>query len=119
MATKNNGYQGQITTSNQPGYVFRANQDLMDLIIQDSKWTSSPSTIIYIERIGIQAQPETVVLLTNRSSSSLISGQITTSIKIGKTGLYEANDVQINHIAFQNDTQNVIIDYIINYEEVG
>ena len=37
----------------------------MPLIIQDSKWKNDSNKHIYIERIGIQAQPGTVVLVSN------------------------------------------------------
>lgn len=109
-----NGYQGQIAACYQPDFCFRKEQDLMPLIIQDSKWKNDSNKHIYIERIGIQAQPGTVVLVSNSLQDG--SGRENQEIKIGSTGIYEANDVRIDYIEFiENTSYDVIIDYILNY----
>ena len=109
-----NGYQGQIAACYQSDFCFREGQDLMPLIIQDSKWKNDSNKHIYIERIGIQAQPGTVVFVSNSLQDG--SGSEGQEIKIGSTGIYEANDVRIDQISFDNDTSyDVIIDYILNY----
>ena len=113
-----NGYQGQIAACYQPDFCFHEDQKLMSLIIQDSKWKNDSNKHIYIERIGIQAQPGTVVLVSNSFQDG--SGSENQEIKIGSTGIYEANDVRIDQIEFKEDTSyDVIIDYILNYDTRG
>ena len=115
-----NGYQGQITAASQPNYSFLANADIMPLIINDYKNIPNKNNkLFYLERIGIQAQPETVVLLASTVlGENNINGNQEQRIKIGKTGLYEANDVHIIGIKFeQNTLHDVIIDYIIKFDE--
>ena len=110
-----NGYQGQIAACYQPDFCFREEQNLMPLIIQDSKWKNDSNKHVYIERIGIQAQPGTVVFVSNSLQDG--SGSESQEIKIGLTGIYEANDVRIDQISFDKDTSyDVIIDYILNYD---
>lgn len=112
-----NSYQGQITAASQPNSCFPANMSLMPLIIAD--YTDEivggkQGKTFYLQRIGIQAQPDTVVSVDNYKKGSIFP--IQTNIKIGSTGIYEANDVQISDIKFVEDSSyDVIIDYIIKY----
>lgn len=113
-----NGYQGQIAACYQPDFCFHEGQNLMPLIIQDSKWKNDSNKHIYIERIGIQAQPGTVVLVSNYFQDGTTGEE--QEIKIGSTGIYEANNVRIHLIKFIEDTSyDVIIDYILNYDTGG
>ena len=91
-----NGYQGQICAADQPNGYFPANQEIFNRI-QDAAYVNIDS----LERIGIQAPPATRLKLNNEI------------IEIGKTGLYEADDVAITSIQFyENSPKNVIIDFI-------
>ena len=93
-----NGYQGQIRAADQPNGYFPANQEIFNLI-QDLTYIN----IDYLERIGIQAPPATRLKLNN------------TVIEIGKTGLYEADDVAITSIQFyENSPKNVVIDFVVS-----
>lgn len=118
-----NGYQGQITyqdfseeLKNNPSY------NILSLIAQSS--IISDANKCHISRIGIQAIPGDQFKLTNYSPGS--SSATPNIIKIGKTGFYEANDVEITEICYtpkNKDTNSeqqeersghdVIIDYII------
>lgn len=114
-----NSYQGQLAASSQSNYSFPAYTDLMPLIIADYKDdpNNQNNRIFYLKKIGIQAQPETVVRLTNSNFGA--AQPFTADIRIGKTGFYEANNVHITGIQFLEDTSyDVIIDYIIKYDIV-
>ena len=112
-----NSYQGQITAASQPNSCFPANTSLMPLIIADytdEVVGGKQGKTFYLQRIGIQAQPDTVVSVDNYKKGSIFP--IQTNIKIGSTGIYEANDVQISDIKFVEDSSyDVIIDYIVKY----
>ena len=97
MATLN-GYQGQIRAIDQQAGYFLADQEIMDLIaLQCNNYYAG-----FISRLGIQA-PEKSVFLINGEA-----------IEMGKTGMYEINNVIINSLLFEeNSSSDVVIDYII------
>lgn len=95
-----NGYQGQIRANQQQGQKFIAGQEIITLIQQT---TAFP--IRYIQRIGIQAPEKTKISINNKE------------IEIGKTGIYEVNNVEITSLKFiQDSSKNVIIDFIVHSE---
>ena len=113
-----NGYQGQIIYQD-----FKDNLLNIETLIKENSIIGNGKTYI-ISRIGIQAIPGDQFELTNQSPGT--GGGIVSRIKIGKTGFYEANDVEISHIKYfpkkkdTNSNENeerfghdVIIDYII------
>ena len=92
-----NDYQGQIRALDQDGHTFSANQNIYSLIQQDAV-----SSIKYIKKISITAPEGTRMRLNRRQ------------IHIGKTGIYEAGDLQITSFIFLEDTSSdVIIDFIV------
>lgn len=92
-----NGYQGQIRALDQNGHTFPANQNIYSLIQQDTV-----GSIKYIKKISIIAPEGTNMELNGRQ------------IYIGKTGIYEAEDLQITSFIFLEDTSSdVIIDFIV------
>lgn len=96
--TNINGYQGQIKASDQPSGYFMAGNEIMDLIRE----ACNDQYNDFIQRIGIEAPEGTQILINNKS------------IKIGKTNMYEAQNVNITSLTFvQNSDRNVVIDYII------
>ena len=91
----NNGYSGQLLGP------FTANEDLMDLIQQDAI-----GEIDYVKHLGIQ---------TNIGAFVSINNSI---VEIGKTGIYEIGNTEINSIYFlENTDDNTIIDYTIILKE--
>lgn len=113
-----NGYQGQIIYQD-----FKDNLLNIETLIKENSIIGNDKTCL-ISRIGIQAIPGDQFELTNQSPGT--GGGIVSRIKIGKTGFYEANDVEISHIKYfpkkkdTNSNENeerfghdVIIDYII------
>lgn len=92
-----NGYQGQIRALDQNGHTFPANQNIKSLIQQESV-----GLVEYIKKISITA-PEGTKMMLNENQ-----------IRIGKTGIYEAEDLQITYFAFlDNTSSDVIIDFIV------
>lgn len=92
-----NGYQGQIRALDQDGHTFSANQNIKSLIQQESV-----GSVEYIKKISITA-PEGTKMMLNENQ-----------IRIGKTGIYEAEDLQITYFAFlDNTSSDVIIDFIV------
>ena len=92
-----NGYQGQIRALDQNGHTFPANQNIYNLIQQDTI-----DSIRYIKKISITA-PEGTRMELNENQ-----------IRIGKTGIYEAEDLQITSFIFlDNTSSDVIIDFIV------
>ena len=95
-----NGYQGQFYArdiDNEHGFHKIANNgeaiNLFSNIIEGTD---------YINRLGICAPPGTV---------AIIDGQ---QIKIGKTGIYEIENVKITSLSFNADTPlDAIVDYIV------
>lgn len=107
-----NGYQGQITYQDFKEILNQEGYNILSLIAQGSIIPNN----CYISRIGIQAIPGDQFKLTNHSPGS--SNPPQNIIKIGKTGFYEANDVEISQIKYYPNDNNrsghdVIIDYII------
>lgn len=89
-----NGYQGQLYARDMENNCFAAGVDLYPIINENSD-------ILYISRIGINAPPATVVIINEKN------------IQIGKTGIYEVEDVKITSIRFEEDSPpDAIIDYI-------
>ena len=92
-----NGYQGQIRALDQNGHTFPANQNIKSLIQQESV-----GSVEYIKKISITA-PEGTKMKLNENQ-----------IRIGKTGIYEAEDLQITSFVFlDNTSSDVIIDFIV------
>lgn len=125
MATTLKSYQGQIASIKQTdqNYTFPYGINLFDLAIENSVFkdqkNNSEKTFI-ISRIGIQTDPGNVVILNNYIAGTSDPALTDVIIKIGKTGIYQANDVKINNIVFQKPQEqentgvkNTIIDYII------
>lgn len=105
-----NGYQGQIIYQD-----FKDNLLNIETLIKENSIIGNGKTCL-ISRIGIQAIPGDQFELTNQSPGT--GGGIVSRIKIGKTGFYEANDVEISQIKYYPNDNNrsghdVIIDYII------
>ena len=93
-----NGYQGQITSIIQPES-FVVNENIFDKIIEKE---AEDGKNYVIQRLGIQALPGTVVKLNS------------ISVKIGKTGIYEIDDVEITSIKLQQALEkDMTIDYIL------
>jgi len=91
----NNGYSGQLLGP------FAANEELMDLIQQDAI-----GEIDYVKHLGIQTNIGTFVSVNNNI------------VEIGKTGIYEIGNTEINSIYFLESTDdNVIIDYTVILKE--
>lgn len=121
MATTLKSYQGQIASIRQSEseFSFPCNEDLFDLMKQNSifKDQESNEKTFIISRIGIVSEPGNIVSLGNYVAGSLFSDIV--NIEIGKTGVYQANDVKINYVSLQNKKENentiknTIIDYII------
>ena len=95
---KTNGYQGQIRANDQEVGYFASGQNIINLINNEcnDQFTG------FISRIGIEAPEGTQIN---------INGQ---NINIGKTGLYEINNVYITSLIFTSDSSTTaVIDYII------
>jgi len=93
-----NGYQGQLRAFDQPNGYFTTNQNIMLLIQNDCNNQYHGS----IQRVSIDTDPDTNIELNGKN------------IKIGKTGFYEINNVQITSFKFlQNSSKSTVIDYII------
>jgi len=96
-----NGYQGQIRARDQEGGKFIGGQELFELI--NKKDTYSTFDVDHIERIGIFAPEGTIFLINNKE------------IKIGKTKIYEADEVKITSLKVKEDSSNeVIIDFVVS-----
>ena len=91
----NNGYTGQLIGP------FEANQELIDLINQDAI-----GEIQYVKHLGVQAKVRTFLSINGEE------------VEIGKTGIYEIGNTEINSIYFLEDTDDTaIIDYTIILKE--
>ena len=105
-----NGFQGQIAALVYNGKKFPGERDLFSDIKNASKFNQQTPTNknCFLSRIGIQANPGDVVTI------KFINDDRQNKIKIGKTGIYEAEDVRIKYLSFDTDSdKNAIIDYII------
>lgn len=126
-----NGYQGQIRAIDQPNGYFAANAEIFTLI-----QNLASVNVDYIERIGIQVDPITRGITTQSTetydtrqgstTSSIQLPKYTTiqvptkvlinnkEIQIGKTGIYEVDNVEITSIKFvENSPKNAIIDFVV------
>ena len=126
-----NGYQGQIRAADQSNGYFEKDVELFTLI-----QNLASIDVGYIKRIGIQLNPITKGETTQdlqqynaidgstqytiqlpKNTTVLTPTQVRINneiIQIGKTGIYEANDVEITSIQFvENSPKNTIIDFII------
>lgn len=82
---------------------FKAKEELYDKIIANA----NVSNVLYIKHLGIQAEVGTFVYINKEL------------FEIGKTGIYEITNCEVNSIYFENDTdKNYIIDYIIKRAEI-
>lgn len=100
-----NGYQGQIRAIDQQGKHFLANQNIVDLIN-----ASAVASIRSLKRIEIFTAEGTRInfLLTGTSS---LEDEI--EVEIGKTKMYQLDEVQITSIKFIEDSPvQTIIDFI-------
>ena len=105
-----NGFQGQIAALVYNGKKFPGERDLFSDIKNASKFNQQTPTNknCFLSRIGIQANPGDVVTI------KFVNDDRQTKIKIGKTGIYEVEDVRIKYLSFDADSdKNAIIDYII------
>ena len=92
-----NGYQSQIASINQENKEFEKNTNLFDIIAEEFEEGKN----YIVRRIGIQTTPGIKVLLNS------------IPIVIGKTGIYEVDDVEITSIVLEENNDDMIIDYII------
>lgn len=112
IITNNNGYQGQWSMLlNSADLTEIGDGNLFNLI--KNKYSifqnTSDGKNCYLSRVGIQANPgdEVLISFVNEDNNP-------TKIEIGKTGIYEIDDVRINSLKFKSEIKpNVIIDYII------
>ena len=112
MNTLNNGYQGQLQYNSQ---IFPRGQDLFPIICSDSKF--SPENC-YLRRIGIMGHLGNVISLGKNENNK-------ERVMIGKTGMYEIDNVAIKYLSFLFENPNeeksnaepkkitAIIDYIL------
>ena len=111
IITNNNGYQGQWSMLlNSADLTEIDDGNLFNLI--KNKYSifqnTSDGKNCYLSRVGIQANPGDKVLI------SFVNEDNSIEIEIGKTGIYEIDDVRIDLLKFKNEIKpNVIIDYII------
>lgn len=117
MATTLKSYQGQIASIRQPNFSFPQDNNLFNLMKQNSifKEDESQEKTFIISRIGIVTEPGNIVSLGNYVAGSSFNDMV--NIEIGKTGIYQANDIKINYVSLQSkngdEVKNTIIDYII------
>lgn len=111
IITNINGYQGQWSMLiNSADLEETTDLDLFDLI--KNKYSVFQNTSndknCYLSRVGIQANPGDKILI------SFINVEGTIEVEIGKTGIYEIDNVRIDSLKFESEIKpNVIIDYII------
>lgn len=92
-----NGYQSQIASINQENKKFEKDINLFNIIAEEFEEGKNYT----VRRIGIQTAPGTKIYLNS------------IPIIIGKTGIYEVDDVEITSIILEEDNDDIIIDYII------
>lgn len=87
----NNFHMGQLVGP------FAAGENLFNKIVENA---NIPMT--WVSHLGIQAEVGQIVYINNEP------------YEIGKTGIYEVTNVEINSIYFENDVDHhTIIDYTI------
>lgn len=95
-----NGYQGQIRALDRQNQAFLANQQLFDIIQENTK-----NPIRCIKRLGVFAKEGTRLIINSDIQ-----------IEIGKTNIYEIDQIEITSIKFKKHTSNqVILDFIIDF----
>lgn len=109
VITNNNGYQGQWSMLINSADLEETD-NLFNLI--KNKYSVFQNTSndknCYLSRVGIQANPGDKILI------SFINVGEDIKIEIGKTGIYEIDNVRIDSLKFESEIKpNVIIDYII------
>ena len=109
VITNNNGYQGQWSMLINSADLEETD-NLFNLI--KNKYSVFQNTSndknCYLSRVGIQANPGDKILI------SFINVGEDIEIEIGKTGIYEIDNVRIDSLKFKSEIKpNVIIDYII------
>ena len=93
-----NGYQGQLRAFDQQGRVFPANIELISLFAD----VPPETTFRYVKKLSI---------FTLQGVRMRINGK---EIRIGETGIYEVEDVEITSFMFIEDAPTqTIIDFII------
>lgn len=116
---KNNGYQGQWSALLNNEDYSSSSDDLFTIIKSYSKFNEQTDSNKnnYLSRIGIQANPGDVFIIQFISTTN---EQQPAFIQIGKTGIYEIDNVRISSLKFTDKNgnfrpmePNVIIDYII------
>ena len=99
-----NGYQGQIRARDQSQGHFSPEQDIFILISEQCQKGTSGEGITGLSKFGIFAPEGTIILLNNKE------------IKIGKTKIYQIDEVNITSIKFlENSSNEVIIDFVVSY----
>lgn len=92
-----NGYQGQLRASDYEGRTFPVKQELINLIQEES---SIP--ISGLKKLSVFTLQGTRMQINEKE------------IRIGKTGIYEIEDVEITSFQFlDNVSSQTIIDFII------
>lgn len=92
-----NGYQGQLRAEDQANGYFEANQEIMNLISADCA-----AAVSYLQRLGIQTPAGTRIKINNKE------------IEVGKTNIYELNNVEVTSLKFVNNSSTyTVINYII------
>ena len=92
-----NGYMGQLKGP------FQADEELFTKI-----QNASSEKIAAVQHLGIQTVTEDLVMIE-------INGK---EIEIGKTGMYEVRNTEINSIKFKtNVDENTLVDYVIKLRE--
>ena len=95
-----NGYQGQIRALDRQNQAFLANQQLFDIIQENTR-----SPIRYIKRLGVFAKEGTRLVINSNIQ-----------IQIGKTNTYEIDQTEITSIKFKKHTSNqVMLDFIVEF----
>lgn len=94
-----NGYQGQIRARDQDQGYFPGGSDIFILIKEQCQ-----GDVVSLSRLGIFAPENTLVKINDKE------------IKIGKTKIYEIDEVSITSIKFlENSSNEVIIDFVVSY----
>lgn len=100
-----NNYQGQFYArdiDSEHGFHKIINNNLINLFSEVIKGTD------YVNRLGISAPPGTIATIKNGTNNEEVT------IEVGKTGIYEVEDVKITGLSFPADTAlDAIVDYIV------
>lgn len=100
-----NNYQGQFYArdiDSEHGFHKIVDNGLINLFSEVIEGTD------YVNRLGICAPPGTIATIKNGTNNEEVT------IEIGKTGIYEVEDVKITGLSFPADTAlDAIVDYIV------